>query len=86
MNLNFYLLQSVLKRAYFELISPEDEKVDRIYQLHDNQQRLDDELANSLFRFTYEQIRRIARAMNLPEVINFREESSHAFSWNPVDA
>lgn len=63
---------------------------DEVYTLHDGQwldlSSLDDDLCKELFRFTYEQIKRLATAMCLPDSIQFQENTTHPFSWQAVDA
>lgn len=56
------------------------------YALH-NRQRLDisslsDEVCKSLFRFTFEQLKTVSRALGLPEEVTFRAHTRQQFSFD----
>lgn len=63
---------------------------DRAYTLHNDERldisSLDDGLCEKLFRFTHDEMKRLAMSMGLSDSIQFRENSPQTFSWQAVDA
>ncbi|KAI9358862.1 hypothetical protein BD770DRAFT_455397 [Pilaira anomala] len=89
-------IAEILTERLINLIEEEEEEEDdlfsrlrrnrRAYALHNRQRldiaSLDDDLCKLLFRFTYTEIKRITKAMRLPEKISFRSNTSQSFTMN----